>query len=288
LKIALQNNTQENHQMRTLSKTNKDWTDNYLRLKHFRKLEIKNFLESPTCDKKVLGDMEDYHNQITYLDLRSFRFVNLYDYTELDYDEGYPEGYDISSINANKKRFIEAIKNIKTSGFQEGENCSGPLINKSQFNKVMGFIKSGKEEKLKLEIGGDRMFEKGYFVQPTVFSGVPETSIVLEEVFGPIVFVMKPFKDFSEGLERVNKTKCSFSSGVFTKCPDTAEAFVRTVQTGTVWVNSYNMTNWNVPCGGLRMYGTGTVSGVEAVEEYSTTKSCYKKFDLSLCCPNKK
>jgi len=184
-------------------------------------------------------------------------------------------------------RFIEATKSMKTSS-QDMDTCTGPLMNKTQFTKVMGFIKRGKEEKLKLEIGGDRMFEKGYFVQPTVFSGVPETSELMEEVFGPVVFVMKPFKDCMEVMERVNRTKCSFSSGVFTKCPDTAEAFVRTVRTGTVWVNSYNMTNWNVPCGGMKMCGTGCVYGAEAMKEYTTTKSCYKKFDLSKFCPMNK
>jgi len=184
-------------------------------------------------------------------------------------------------------RFIEATKNLKSSS-QDSDCFVSPLVNKEQFTKLMGLIKRGKEEKLKLEIGGERMFEKGFFIQPTVFSGVPDSSELVDEVFGPVLCVMKPFKDCKDVLERLHKTRPSMSSGVFTSSPGVSEYLVRTIPSGTVWVNCYNMmTSRDTPSCGMRMCGSGCTCGVEAIRDFTTPKNVYTKLDLSTCCPNK-
>lgn len=80
----------------------------------------------------------------------------------------------------------------------------------------MNYIKIGKEEGCKLEIGGDKFGEKGYFIQPTIFSGVTEEhTIGKEEIFGPVMSILK-FKDYDEVIERANSTNYGLAAGVIT------------------------------------------------------------------------
>ncbi len=132
--------------------------------------------------------------------------------------------------------------------------------------------------------GGGRPneFSKGYFIEPTIFINVPDDSkLSREEIFAPVLVVLKPFKTAKEALQRANDTQYGLASGVFTSNMNVAEYFTRNLQAGTVWVNFYNMTAYNVPFGGMKQSGFGRDNGETAVEEYSTTKAVYQKFDLS-------
>ena len=92
----------------------------------------------------------------------------------------------------------------------------GPQVDKIQFDKILGMIESGKEEGAKLECGGNRFGDKGYFIQPTIFSGVTdEMTIAKEEIFGPVMQILK-FKTIEEVIERGNKTNYGLAASVFT------------------------------------------------------------------------
>ena len=187
------------------------------------------------------------------------------------------------------KKLVEETKKVKVatsySSTKDTSLVIGPLINSRQYNRCLEYIKIGKEEeKLAIVVGGGRPNEltKGYFVEPTIFINVPDDSkLAREEIFAPVLCVMKSFKTAKEALTRANDTIYGLAAGVFTKNMNVAEYFSRNLQAGTVWINFYNMTAYNVPFGGMKQSGFGRDNGETAVEEYSTTKAIYKKFDLN-------
>ena len=181
------------------------------------------------------------------------------------------------------EKLVLETKKIKVGSFLEDDNFMGPLINKKQFEKVLNYIKIGYEtEKLNLVMGGKRLFEKGYFIEPTIFSNVPDNSLLArDEIFGPVLVVLKPFKDIHEAVLRSNDTNYGLGAGVFTSDMNKAEYFVRNIEAGSVWVNFYNCTPFNVPFGGMKQSGFGRDNAYEAILEYTTAKAVYYKYDFS-------
>jgi len=93
----------------------------------------------------------------------------------------------------------------------------GPQVDQDQFNKVMSYIDAGKKEKATLACGGNRVGDKGYFIEPTVFTDVKDDmKIAQEEIFGPVMSILK-FKDLSEVVERANKSLYGLAAAVWTK-----------------------------------------------------------------------
>jgi len=179
------------------------------------------------------------------------------------------------------QRVVEEAKKIKVGSYLEDGNFIGPLVNKSQFERVLSYINVGNEEKLTLSTGGKRLFDKGYFVEPTIFSRVPDSSrLANEEIFGPVLCVLTPFKTIDEAIDRANSTNYGLAAGIFSSNMSIVEYFVRRIIAGTVWVNTYNATTFNVPFGGFKQSGFGRDNAYEAVGEFTTTKSVYYKYDL--------
>src|SRR5271169_6476083 len=93
----------------------------------------------------------------------------------------------------------------------------GPQVDQEQFNKVMGYIDAGKKDKAKLMTGGNRVGDKGYFIEPTVFADVQDSmKIAQEEIFGPVMSILK-FKDLNEVVDRANKSLYGLAAAVWTK-----------------------------------------------------------------------
>ncbi|XP_041351113.1 retinal dehydrogenase 2-like isoform X2 [Gigantopelta aegis] len=133
----------------------------------------------------------------------------------------------------------------------------GPQIDEAQFEKILGLIESGKKEGAKLEFGGARVGEKGYFIQPTVFSNVTDNMrIAREEIFGPVQSIIK-FKDMDEVVERANNTSYGLAAGVITSDIDKAMTFAQRVQAGSVWINCYDIVTPQTPFGGFKQSGHG-------------------------------
>jgi acyl-CoA reductase-like NAD-dependent aldehyde dehydrogenase len=186
------------------------------------------------------------------------------------------------------QKLVDETKKIKVGSFTDEMDtyplAIGPLINKRQHDKCFEYIETGKTEGLKLVCGGTRPEElkKGYFISPTIFIHVPDTSkLAREEIFAPVLCILKPFKSAEEVLKRANDTTYGLAAGVFTSNMNRAEYFVRNLQAGTIWVNFYNATNYNVPFGGMKQSGFGRDNGSSAIEEYTTTKAVYIKNDFS-------
>ncbi|XP_073908147.1 aldehyde dehydrogenase 1A1-like isoform X2 [Castor canadensis] len=153
----------------------------------------------------------------------------------------------------------------------------GPQIDKEQYNKILDLIESGKKEGATLECGGGPWGNKGYFVQPTVFSNVTdEMRIAKEEIFGPVQQIMK-FKSVDEVIKRANNTPYGLAAGVFTKDLDKAITVSSALQAGVVWVNCYLMSSVQNPFGGFKMSGNGREMGEEGVLEYTEIKTVTMK-----------
>ena len=138
---------------------------------------------------------------------------------------------------------------------------------------------SGKAEGAEVRTGGERGPGNGYFVRPTVFTGVtPQMKIAQEEIFGPVLAVL-PFEDEAEAMKLANSTIYGLVSGVWTKDLGRAHRMAKAIKAGTVWVNDYNAFDAASPFGGYGQSGWGRELGEEALELYTQTKSVWVRTD---------
>lgn len=157
----------------------------------------------------------------------------------------------------------------------ETDTEMGPLVSKKQQERVLHYIEQGKKEGATVAAGGERAFEKGYFVQPTVFTNVTDDmTIVKEEIFGPVVVVL-PFDSTEEVIERANHSSYGLAAGVWTQNIKTGHQVANKLKAGTVWINDYNLENAAAPFGGYKQSGIGRELGSYALDNYTEVKSVW-------------
>lgn len=186
------------------------------------------------------------------------------------------EIYDNFVKKAGEKAAARVVGDPFESGVQQG-----PQVDIDMFSKVLKYIESGVEQGATLVTGGKRKFDKGYFIEPTVFANVTdEFKIAREEIFGPVQTILK-FKTLDEVIERANNTKYGLAAGIVTSNIDTANTFAHAVNAGSVWINCYDAVVPQAPFGGFKESGVGRELGKAALDEYTelktvTTKITYK------------
>ena len=149
----------------------------------------------------------------------------------------------------------------------------GPQVDQAQFDKIMSYIDKGHQEGAKCRTGGGRSGDRGYFVQPTIFSGVTDNmSIAREEIFGPVMSVLK-FSDWEELIGRANDTCFGLAAAIWTRDISKAHEYARRVRAGTVWVNCYDVFDAAAPFGGFKMSGQGRELGEEGLKAYTESKT---------------
>ena len=149
----------------------------------------------------------------------------------------------------------------------------GPQVDKIQFDKILDLIDVGKKEGAKLECGGGRLTEKGYFVEPTVFSNVSDDMrIAKEEIFGPVQQIFK-FKNIEEAIDRANNSEYGLAAGVFTNDLSEALYVSNALESGQVWVNSFMPGGMNTPFGGYKKSGIGREFGWDGLLPYMEVKT---------------
>jgi aldehyde dehydrogenase (NAD+) len=149
----------------------------------------------------------------------------------------------------------------------------GPQIDKAQFDKIMHYIDLGKKEGAQCVTGGKRFGDRGFFVEPTLFTGVQdEMSIAKEEIFGPVLSVLK-FKDVDEIIERGNNTFYGLAAAVWTRDIGKAHHLAAKIKAGTVWINCYDVFDAGAPFGGFKMSGMGRELGEKGLDAYTETKT---------------
>jgi aldehyde dehydrogenase (NAD+) len=164
----------------------------------------------------------------------------------------------------------------------------GPVTTRPQYEKVLDYIRIAKDEGAVCRLGGGAAQRPecgaGWFVEPTIFTGVqPRMRIANEEVFGPVLSII-PFDDEDEAVRIANSTIYGLAAGVWTTSIRRALLMSERLEAGTVWVNTYRAVSYMSPFGGYKRSGIGRESGADAIREYLQTKSVW--IDISGASPN--
>ena len=186
-----------------------------------------------------------------------------------------------SRLYVQKKQFERVVEGVADtarkavlgSGFDPATQI-GPLVSERQRENVLRFIDTGRKEGAQLVAGGTAADRNGYFVQPTVFANTTGHPLTLtrEEVFGPVL-IAQPYDDLEEVVREANDTVYGLAASVWTSNISKALRVAERLDAGTVWINSHNVVDPNMPFGGFKQSGIGREHGRSAIEAYTECKS---------------
>jgi acyl-CoA reductase-like NAD-dependent aldehyde dehydrogenase len=172
--------------------------------------------------------------------------------------------------------YVGAIKTVKVGDPMDPATQMGPLAMQRQLTRVQGYIAKGKEEGAKLALGGGRPkgFDRGWYVEPTVFTDVQSSmTIAREEIFGPVVSFIA-YKDLDDAVKKANDTIYGLHGAVYTQDPEHGYEVARRMRSGSVTVNGL-IVDPELPFGGFKQSGTGREGGVEGLDPYFEMKTIY-------------
>lgn len=176
-------------------------------------------------------------------------------------------------------KLVSFAKKAKMGDPMLTETQVGPVTTQPQYKKILSYIEIAREDGAECILGGGKAERPecgdGWFVEPTIFSGVTnKMRIAQEEVFGPVLSVI-PFEDDDEAVSIANDVVYGLASGVWTSNIRRAIEIPKRIKSGTVWVNTYRAVSYLAPFGGYKQSGLGRESGQQAIEEYMQTKTVW-------------
>jgi aldehyde dehydrogenase (NAD+) len=154
-------------------------------------------------------------------------------------------------------------------------NVCGPVVNAKQRDRVMGYIEKGKSEGATLLVGGQRppQFDRGFFVEPTLFADVdPDSTIAQDEIFGPVLSVIR-YEDDDDAVRIANNSRYGLCGVISGSDEERQLGLAKRIRTGTLSVNGGSWFHPDVPFGGYKQSGLGRENGQEGFEEYLETKA---------------
>ena len=161
-------------------------------------------------------------------------------------------------------------------------NEIGPIVSKKQFDGVMKYIQSGKEQGAKLLLGGDQNkssdLKNGFFINPTIFCDVkPDMKIAKEEIFGPVISVID-WDDYSEMIKIANSTQYGLTTMIVTNSLSNAMKTSEDAEVGYVWVNTAGRYS-GAPYGGWKLSGIGVEECFDEMKGYARLKNVNMKWN---------
>ncbi|HXW15431.1 MAG TPA: aldehyde dehydrogenase family protein, partial [Terriglobia bacterium] len=171
------------------------------------------------------------------------------------------------------EKSVARAKSRKVGDPFDPANEQGPQVDDVQFEKVMSYIDAGKKDGASLLAGGNRVGNRGFFIEPTVFADVKDNmKIAQEEIFGPVMSILK-FNDIEEVVERSNRSEYGLAAAVWTRDIGKAYAIANNVRAGTVWINCYDVFDAAAPFGGFKQSGIGRELGEYGLQQYTEVKT---------------
>jgi phenylacetaldehyde dehydrogenase len=189
-----------------------------------------------------------------------------------------------SRLYAHRKVFdklvegiADAAQGMKIGPALDPDTQLGPLVSAKQLERVQGYIDIGKKDGASLVIGGNRIGDAGYYMAPTIFANPkPDSAIVREEIFGPVLSVMR-FDDLNDVIDAANNTTYGLGASVWTRDISKAHRIAERLNAGMVWINTHLLTDPSMPFGGFKQSGWGKEMGREGLDAFLQTKSVFAK-----------
>ncbi|KAJ7904427.1 aldehyde dehydrogenase domain-containing protein [Mycena olivaceomarginata] len=183
---------------------------------------------------------------------------------------------------------VSKVKELEFGNGLDEKTSGGPVISKTQYDRIWAYIESGKQEGAKVALGGNKRPGKGFFVDPTIFTDIrPNMKIVKEEaisqIFGPVLSV-GTFKTEEEAISLANDTSYGLGAGLHSNDANQCMRVASALEAGTVWINQYNLLSNNVPFGGKKQ-SVRRELGSYALEEYTSVKAVHWNFGEKLDWP---
>lgn len=145
----------------------------------------------------------------------------------------------------------------------------GPVQNRMQYDKVLGFIQSARQEGGRFLAGGNPIPGDGYFIEPTIVAGLSEQArLVREEQFGPVLPILT-YDNIDEVVARANDSPYGLGGSIWTADPARGFQVASRIESGTVWVNQHMALPFDVPFGGAKESGLGLQNGIQGMEDFT-------------------
>ena len=172
------------------------------------------------------------------------------------------------------KRLVADASRIPVGDPLDDATLLGPIINQVQFDKILGYIETGRREGATLRLGGrTRPIGSGRYIEPTIFSDVtPDMAIAREEIFGPVLSILV-FDGLDEAIRLANDSIYGLSAGIWTSDLAAAMQAAEELKAGTIWINTYLDGPAELPFGGYGQSGVGRENGLLGVEEFTEVKT---------------
>lgn len=180
--------------------------------------------------------------------------------------------------------FVAKVKRMKVADPSDADTKMGALASEAHMNKVLDYIALAKQEGGQIRTGGERVqidgrCQNGYFVAPTVITGLAaDARCNMEEIFGPVVTIT-PFEDEAEALQIANSVEYGLSSTIWTTNINRANRMAQSVEAGIVWINCWLVRDLRTPFGGMKHSGVGREGGLDVLRFFTEPKNVCVKYD---------